>query len=64
MEKIRHIKSKGRSTSMVKTDESGEEIGMSLFGYNTTWYPINTDLAQAIVATLTEYIKNKEGIIK
>ena len=59
MGKIRHVRSKGRSTSMIKNCESCEYIGMNLFGYNTTWYPINPDLAQAMIETLTEYMKLK-----
>ena len=61
MSKIRHIRKKGRSISMIITDDYGEDLGLNILGNTTTRYPINADLAEAIIGSLTEYIKTKIG---
>lgn len=61
MSKIRHVRKKGRSTSMIITDDYGEDLGLNILGNTTTRYPINTDLAEAIIGSLNEYLKTKIG---
>ena len=46
---------------MIITDDYGEDLGLNILGNTTTRYPINPDLAEAIIGTLIEYLKIKIG---